>query len=77
MMMFTNVSVHSGGKADSFFLAAVDSFLQSVDHLFIRVDLIIKQHAVVGISFLPEHTQTHTNTHIHTEGISAERHHKQ
>lgn len=58
----TDISVHGGGEAHSFFLAAVDSFLQCVDHLFICVDFIIEQHAVVGVSSLPEHTQTHTHT---------------
>lgn len=38
----TDVSVHSGGEADGFFLAAVDSLLQGVDHLFIGVDFVIE-----------------------------------
>lgn len=57
--MCTYISVNSGGEADGFFLAAVDGFLQSVDHLLIRVDFIIKQHAVVGVSSLPAYTRTH------------------
>lgn len=53
----TNVSVHGGGKAHSFFLAAVNGFLQRVDHLLVRVDLIIEQHAIVRVSFVPKHTK--------------------
>lgn len=55
---FTDISVHSGGEADGLLLAAVDSFLQSVDHLLIRVDFIIEQHAVVSVSSIPENTET-------------------
>lgn len=51
----TNVSVHGGGEAHSFFLAAVNGFLQRVDHLLVRVDLVIEQHAVVRVSFVPKH----------------------
>lgn len=51
----TDVSVHSGGEAHSFFLTAVNGFLQSVDHLFIGVDFIIEQHAVIRVSSVPEH----------------------
>ena len=58
----TDVSVHDGGKADGFFVAAADGFLQRVDHLFIGVDLIIEQHAVVGVPPLPAHVHTHTES---------------
>lgn len=54
----TDVSVDCRGKTDGFFLAAVDGFLQRVDHLLIRVDFIIEQHAVVGVSSLPAQTQS-------------------
>lgn len=53
----TDVSVHGGGEAHGFFLAAVNGFLQGVDHLFVCVDFVIEQHAVVRVPFVPEHTK--------------------
>jgi hypothetical protein len=48
----TYISINCSCKANGFLLCTVHSFLKGINDLLIGVNLIIKQHAVVGVTLL-------------------------
>ena len=48
----TYISIYCSCKANGFFLCTVNSFLKSINNLFIGMHLIIEQHTIVSITLL-------------------------
>lgn len=49
----TYISINCGCETNGFLLCTVNSFLKSINNLLIGMHLIIKQHAIIGISLFP------------------------